>query len=187
MIYPKKIKAQKSGKIIKILMIISIGMAFILLLINKLTTPNIPWAALANAGILYVWIVVLYAIKRNINIAGHVLLQMITLSILLVYIDHKLGQKGWSINIAIPVMIIIANITMLILTIIHHKKYIKYAMYQLIIVFFSIAPVFFITEYIMQNKILCMVASGISILNFILALLLCAKDIQQEIIRKFHI
>lgn len=186
MIYPQKIKAKKSNKIIKILISVSVGVALTLVLINKLTTPEIPWAALANAGILYSWITVIYSIRKNINIAGHVLLQTIALSILTMYIDYKLGMKGWAINIAIPIMIMIANITMLVLTIVSYKKYMKYAIYQLIIVLFSMLPVVLITENIVQYKTLSVIASGISVLNFMLCLVLCAKDLKEEIIRKFH-
>lgn len=186
MIYPQKIKAKKSDKIIKILIGVSVGVALLLWMINHLTTPKIPWAALTNIGILYSWITVIYSIKKNINIAGHVLLQTIAISILTVYIDYKLGFKGWSVNIAIPIMIIVANITMLVLTIVSYKKYIKYAIYQLMIVLFSMLPVVLITEHIIQDKTLSAIASGVSILNFVICLVLCAKEVKEAIIRKFH-
>lgn len=186
MIYPEKIKAKKSDKMIKILMCVSVGIAIMLLFINKLTTPAIPWAALANAGILYSWIVVVYSIKKNINIAGHVLLQLIALSFLMIYIDYKIGNKGWSASIAIPIMIMIANLTMLILTIVSYKKYMKYVIYQLMISFFSVLPLIFVTEHIVQDKTLSVIASGISSLNFVICLILCAKDIKEEMVRKFH-
>ena len=187
MIYPKKIKAKQSDKIIKILICISVGIAILLLIINKITTPRIPWAALVNSGIVYAWITVIYSIKRNVNIAGHILLQVIAISMLTAYIDYKLGWRAWSINIAIPIMIMIANSTMLILTIVSHKKYIKYVIFQFIIVIFSMLPVIFISEHLVQNKILSIVASGICFINFILCLALCTKDIKETIIRKFHI
>lgn len=187
MIYPEKIKAKKSDKIIKILMLVSVAIAILLLVINKLTTPSIPWAALSNAGILYSWVVVIYSIKKNINIAGHVLLQLIALSALTIYMDYLLGEKGWSINIAIPIMIMIANLTMLILTIVSYKKYMKYAIYQLVIVLFSMLPVILVTEHIVQDKILSIIATSISVLNFIICLVLSAKDIKETIVRKFHV
>lgn len=186
MIYPEKIKAKKSNLIIKILMSVFIGIAIILLIINKLTTPNIPWAALVNAGILYSWIVVLYSIEKNVNIAGHVLLQTIMISILTIYIDYKLGMLGWSVNIAIPIMIMIANLTMLVLTIVSYKKYMKYAIYQLVIVLFSMIPVIFVTEHIVQDKTLSIISSGISVFNLVICLALCAKQMKEAIIRKFH-
>ena len=127
MIYPKKLSSKKGELILKICIISSILMAIVLFIINKALTPQIPWAALTNAGIVYIWVTVLYAINKNINIAGHVLVQTIAISILSIYIDYMLGFRGWSINIAIPILIIISNITMLVLTIVSHKKYIKYA------------------------------------------------------------
>lgn len=187
MIYPKKLSSKKKDLIFKILLISSIILALILLLINKLTTPEIPWAALANAGIIYVWITVFYSIKKNINIAGHVLIQAIAISLLTVFIDYKLGFEKWSINISVPIIIMIANVTMLILTIVSYKKFIKYAIYQLIIVLFSMIPVILLSENILENKVLSIVASSISILNLILTLILSAKDVKSAIVRKFHI
>ena len=186
MIYPKKLNSKKSDLILKSCMLMSIFIAIVLTIINKVTNPKVPWAALANGGIVYIWITVIYAMNRNINIAGHVLLQTIAISLLTVYIDYNLVFKGWSINIAIPILIIIANITMFVLTIVSHKKYIKYAIYQLMIVIISLIPVIFMYENLITNKILSITAIGISILNLILTLILCAKDIKEAIIRKFH-
>ncbi len=186
MIYPKKLSSKKGELILKICIISSILMAIVLFIINKALTPQIPWAALTNAGIVYIWVTVLYAINKNINIAGHVLVQTIAISILSIYIDYMLGFRGWSINIAIPILIIISNITMLVLTIVSHKKYIKYAIYQLVIVIFSMIPVVLMHENYINNKVLTIVATGISILNLILTLTLCARDVKEAVIRKFH-
>ena len=186
MIYPKKLSSKKGELILKICIISSILMAIVLFIINKALTPQIPWAALTNAGIVYIWVTVLYAINKNINIAGHVLVQTIAISILSIYIDYMLGFRGWSINIAIPILIIISNITMLVLTIVSHKKYIKYAIYQLVIVIFSMIQVVLMHENYINNKVLTIVATGISILNLILTLTLCARDVKEAVIRKFH-
>lgn len=187
MIYPQKLNSKKGELIIKIAIAISITIGISLIIINKLVTPHIHWAGFCNAGIIYVWVTVLYSINKNINIAGHVLIQAIAISILTIYIDYKIGFKAWSINIAIPIVIIIANITMLILTIVSHKKYIKYAIYQLVIIAISLLPILFVYENWVQEKTLSIIASGISILNFILTLALCSRDIKEVIIRKFHV
>lgn len=186
MIYPQKISAKKTDKLIKIFLLVSIAIGLILIIINKLVTPNLHWAAIANAGIIYGWVTVIYSIKKKANIAGHVLIQAIAISVLTWYIDYVLGFKGWSLDLAIPIIIIIANITMLILTIVSYKKYLRYAFYQLIIFFFSMLPLYFLYENMMQNKVMCFVATGISILNFVLSLILCKKDVKDVIIRKFH-
>ena len=187
MIYPKKLSSKKKDLIFKIFLISSIILGLLLTLINKLTIPEIPWAALSNAGIVYMWVTVFYSIKKNINIAGHVLVQTIAISLLTVFIDYKLGFGKWSINIAVPIIIMIANVTMLILTIVSHKKYIKYAIYQLIIVLFSMIPIILLRENILENKVLSIVASSISVLNLLLTLALSAKDVKAAVVRKFHI
>ena len=180
MIYPQKLNSKKSNLILKLGVVLSVIVAILLVLINKLTTPQIPWAAITNGGIIYIWIVLFYSIRKNINIAGHVLLQTIAISLLTVYIDFELQFKGWSI------LVITSNIAMLILTIVSHKQFIKYVIYQLMILLFSFLPVIFITENMVQNKILSVIASGISIINLIISLALCTRDVKEVIIRKFH-
>lgn len=90
-------------------------------------------------------------------------------------------------NIAIPIMIMIANLTMLVLTIVSYKKYMKYAIYQLVIVLFSMLPLILLTEHIVQDKTLSIIATSISILNFMICLVLCAKEVKETIVRKFHV
>lgn len=186
MIYPKKINASNGEIITKIMLAISIIVAIVLTVINKLTTPNIPWAALANSGIIYIWVITIYSIHRNINIAGHVVLQTIAVSLLTIFIDYKLGFKGWSLSLAIPIILIIANLAMLILTIVSHKKYLRYAIYQLFILIFSILPAILIGEKIVTEPIMGIIATGISILNLIITIILSAKDLKEAVIRKFH-
>ena len=186
MIYPKKINASKGEIITRIMLAISIIVAIVLTIINKITNSNIPWAALANSGIIYIWIITIYSIHRNINIAGHVVLQTIAVSILTVFIDFKIGFRGWSLSLAIPIILIIANLAMLILTIVSHKKYLRYAIYQLFILIFSILPAILIGERIVKEPIMGIIATGISILNLIITIILSAKDLKEAIKRKFH-
>ena len=105
---------------------------------------------------------------------------------IIVNIKFKIGFRGWSLEMAIPIIIIVANITMLILTIVSYKKYVRYAIYQLIICILSLLPIYFIYKHMVLNMILSYVAIGISILNFILTIILCARDVKEAIIIKFH-
>ena len=47
-------------------------------------------------------------------------------------------------------------------------------------------PIIFIEENIVRNPILSMIATSISVFNFIVCIILCTKDIKEAIIRKFH-
>ena len=186
MIYPQKINSKKGDKIIYSLITVSIFIEVILFIINKLTTPQIHWAALANCGVIYTWLTVIYSIKKGTNIAGHVLIQTILVSIVLLYIDKTIGYHGWSVYIGIPIVLMVANITMVILTIITYDKYIKYAIYQLIIVIISLMPIGLALKKIIEMKVLMRTAVDISIISLVISLVFCYKDIKEAVIRKFH-
>lgn len=187
MIYPKKIKADKSRKIIKYILIGLIFFGIMISIINQLTVPNIPFAAITNASIIYIVITVLYALNRNINIAGHVLIQLAIIQLLMLYLDYRIGYSNWSLQIAYPILIIIANIIMLVLTIVSYKKFISYAIYELIIVVLSLIPIILIIKNMLNSNVLSIVASSISVLVFIICFILTAKDIIEDVKRKFHV
>lgn len=186
MIYPQKINSKKSDRIINALALVSIIIAIILVVINKLTTPDIPWSALANCGIIYTWITVIYSIKKGTNVAGHVLIQTILTSLVMLYIDKTIGFHGWSVYIGIPIALIVANVTMAILTIVSYKRYIKYAIYQLIIVIMSLTPIALIVQNIIEMNVLIRIVIDISTISLVISLFFCYKDMKEAIIRKFH-
>ncbi len=187
MIYPQKINSKKTDKIIMSLAIVSVILGILFIVINRLTSRDVPWAALTNSGIIYVWITVIYSIKKNTNIAGHVLIQTIAITLLTIYIDYRLGFNKWSLDIAMPIMIIISNVTMFVLTLVSYRKYIKYAVIQLIIVLLSMIPIYLISKGIVINSTLSVVAVSISIVNLIITIALSTKDIKEAVIRQFHV
>ena len=186
MIYPKKLNSKKGNQLVNILIICSIVISVMLIITNKIVSPSIPWAHIAIAGIIYIWITVWYSLQKNTNIAAHVLLQMIAISAILLYIDNKLWFYGWSIYIGIPIVLIVANITMLVLAIVCHKSYIKYAIYQLIIVFLSMVQIVFALKGIINFGVLNIISIGISLFNMIISLILGYKEFYNTIICKFH-
>ena len=187
MIYPKKISSKKVDTFINIFRICILLISILLLIINKLTTPRIYWSHLCILGFIYIYLTVRYSIASTRNIAGYVTIQTILLALLIYFIDYRLGYRGWSINIAFPILIMVSNVTMLILTIINYKDYGKYAINQLMIVILSLSVVFFIYKGYVKGNALINIAIIISITNFLLSLLLCYRDFKEEIIRKFNI
>ena len=186
MIYPQKLTSKKSNELVNVLIISSIMIGIVMFIINKITSPKIPWSAIANAGLIYVWITVLYSIRRNTNLAGHILLQVITMSLVIFYIDKRLNFYGWSIYIGIPIILMVANVTMLVLAIVGHKNYFRYAIYQLIIVFLSIIQLVPVLTATTEFGILNIISAGVSLLNFVISLILSYKDFYKIIVCKFH-
>ncbi len=187
MIYPKKIKSKKINAFLKIFTYSLILLSIILLVINKLTTPNVYWSALCIFGFIYIDLTVRYSITKTRNIAGHVMIQTIFLAALLIFIDYRIGYSGWSLNIALPILLIISNIAMFVITIVGYKHYEKYAISQLIIVLLSLSMIYLVYKGYANANVLINISVIISIFNFQVSLILCHREFKEEIIKKFNI
>lgn len=186
-LYPK-IRNVKSGNVaIKVMVIISFAIAAICAIIN-ICTSKFLWSVIVIIGIIYAWITVLYSVHRNINIASNVMIQSIAISLLTLGIDYTIGYRGWAINLAIPIIFSIANITIFILTLVSLKRYYKYAIYQLIIFLLSIIPLIIdiASDNIIKTPIFTIISSSIAVFVFIFSLILCGRSILEELNRRLH-
>lgn len=187
MLYPKILNIEKGKTIKKILLLVSVVVAIMLVIINVCIDFNNKWSFLCIVGIIYAWFTTLYSLKRNVNIASHVMIQMICISTLTLAIDYILGYEGWSISLAIPILIMIGNVTLLILTIVSRKKYIKYAIYQIIIFILSMIPLILMKYNVQNYNIPTIISSSIAAATLFLTLILCGRDLYKDIVRRFHI
>lgn len=187
MIYPKKINSKKIDVFFRILSGVLILVSILLVVINVFATPNIYWSPLCILGFIYTYLTVKYSITKKTNIAHHVMIQTVLTSILLFVIDYRLGYKGWSASIALPILILFANASMFAITITNYKHYAKYATSQLIITMLSILLIFLVHYGQAKLNALVIITIVISSIGFILSLILCHRDFKEEIIRKFNI
>lgn len=187
-LYPKIRNVKKGNIAIKVMLIISVVVAIICFIVNLCTSTNFGWSLIVLAGILYTWISAIYSVRRNINIASNVLVQFIAISLLTLCIDYIIGYSGWAINLAIPIIIAIANITIFVLTIVSIHRYYKYAIYQLIIFLLSLIPLIIdlFTNSIITIPIFTIISSSIAVFTFIFSLILCGKSIIEELHRRLH-
>ena len=187
-LYPK-IRNVKNGNIaIKIMITISFLVAIICVIVNLCTTRDLWWSLIVIAGIIYSWITVSYSLHRNINIASSVMVQSIAISLLTLCIDYVIGYSGWAINVSIPIIISVANITILVLTIVSVHRYYRYVIYQLIIFVLSLIPLFIEMwgTGIIYWPIFTIISSGITVFTFLLSAILCGKSMIEELNRRLH-
>ena len=187
-LYPKVRNIEKEHLAVKLMLFISLLIMIICFIVNICTSTKYLWCLIVGVGIIYSWFTAIYSLNRNINIASNVMIHSILVSILVLCIDFIIGYKGWAINYAIPIIIGIANITILILTIVSVHKYYKYAIYQLIIFILSMIPmiIFITSKDIIIKPIFTIISSIITIFTFVTSLILCGESIVQELDRRLH-
>ena len=186
MLYPKLNHVKRNNIILIISIAISIILIDVLLLINVLVDKTNHWSLLCVAGILYVYGTIIYTKKRNINIASNVFVQCLLVSLLIIAIDYFIGFSGWSLNVSIPIVVIVANSTLMILTIVSRKRYMKYAMYHVLTFLFSMIPLILMFIGIIQNKVLTIVSSSIAAFSLLLTIILCGRAMWIETKKRLH-
>ena len=187
-LYPKIRNVKRGNIAIKIMAIVSIVIALTCTIVNLCTSNRYLWCLIVMVGIIYSWITVIYSVHRNINIASNVVLQTIAISVLTLCIDYILGYQGWAINLAIPIIIIVANVTILVLTIVSVRRYYKYAIYQLILSVLSFIPLIILLAFdgIITRPIFTIIASSIAAFTLVMSLILCGRNIVEELDRRLH-
>lgn len=186
MLYPKLDNIKRNNIILIASIAISIIVIDILLLINLLVDKTNHWSLLCVAGIIYVYGTVIYSRKRNVNIASNVFVQCLLVSLLILAIDYFIGYRGWSINIAIPIVIMVANSTLMILTIVSRKRYMRYAMYHVLTFIFSMIQLILLLSGKLENKVLTIVASSIAAASLLLTIILCGRAMWEETKKRLH-
>ena len=186
MLYPKLNHVKRNNIILIISIAISIILIDVLLLINVLVDKTNHWSLLCVAGILYVYGTIIYTKKRNINMASNVFVQCLLVSLLIIAIDYFIGFSGWSLNVSIPIVVIVANSTLMILTIVSRKRYMKYAMYHVLTFLFSMIPLILMFMGIIQNKVLTIVSSSIAAFSLLLTIILCGRAMWIETKKRLH-
>ena len=186
-LYPKIRNINRIDKVMLIMTIISFVIGITSLIVNHFVTQHFKWSLLVIVGVIYTWITVMNSIKKNVNIASRVMLQVILIDILCVVLDWIIGYKGWSFTIAIPISIITANVTMLILLMCAFKIYARYIIYQLIIFVWSMIPAVLCLIGWVPTNILTTIATPIAVFSLLLTIVLFAKELNQQMRKRFHL
>jgi len=187
MLYPKIVNVKKSRQIINILRIISVFLSIILMIINYATSSKLSWSIVAIAGLIYLWFSIFYALDKSVNLASYTFFQMIGGSVLLFVIDYVFGFKKWSLSIGIPIVIMVSNISMVIITMLKYRKYTRYALYEILILLFSIIYNIIISMASNHSPFLNIITFWISITNLSFILILNFDVIKVEFQKKFHL
>ncbi len=188
MLYPKIRDIEKSNKLIKIIFITSIYISLICIFINYIISKKLNWSIIVTASIVYLWITLKHSIIFNVNIAAHTMFQTITLSIFMIIIDNVFGQINWSFIIAIPIILILSNIIIFLLTILKNKKYNIYVIYLNTNFLFSIiSNLLIIFIFNKENMILNYISLSFSLVNLFINLLINKRLMFDELKRRFHV
>ncbi len=144
------------------------------------------WSLLVMGGIAYAAMTVRYSVMRRANIAGILVRQSLGAQALLVLIDYMYGMKGWSVNYAIPCLILFDVIAIVFLILLNRLNWQSYFMYQITITVLSFIPLFLWWGGLITKPLLSVVVVILSVAVLAGTVILGDWSVKKELKRRFY-
>lgn len=173
--------------VFRLFLFLSIVLSSVLLLVNILSYKGEWWAIIGIGAIVYMWVTVIFSIQNNTNSALKILIQTLASQSLIVIIDWSLGYSGWSVNYAIPCILMAADLAVFILMLVNFMNWQSYIMFQIIFVIFSLIPIIFYLVGIITNPMLTFIAAACSLIILAGTLIFGERTAKNELKRRFHL
>lgn len=172
---------------LRFLIMLSIIVGALLIEINLLTSHEIWWSLISSGAIVYFWVTMLFSIRHHTNPAAKILVQMLGAMALCVLADFSTGYRGWSVNYAVPGMILAADLATLALMLAHFRSWQSYLLFQIEYAVFSLIPLLLYFLGVVTRPLLALLAIGGSWILLLVTVLFGRKKAKTELKRRFHI
>ena len=178
----------KLRKMTNIVYLVLLTAAAITGLVNFLTYEKVKiwWSLITIGGIAYVAMTLRYSIIRRASLAGILVRQSIGAQILLVLIDYMTGFRGWSVNYAIPSLILFDVIAIVFLILINRLNWQSYFMYQIAITIFSFIPLILWAAGWITSPMMSVITVILSVSVLLITIILGDRSVKKELKRRFY-
>lgn len=164
----------------------AIAISVLSLFVNRYLAKSVPWSFIAIVGVFYLLLSSKFIIKKKWNSGFFILSQVFLVSVVVSVIDKLLGNLGWSVDYAIPFIIISGSLSMLIISIVKPYKYKEYIVYLLVIALMGLVPLIFILcdlTRVFWTSALCVIYSVLTVLAM---LIFTHRRFNVELIKRLH-
>lgn len=185
--YPDMTLKKRRTFIAKIVTFLSIVMASTCFVINLLVNPDYLWSLYVVGGALYLFVTMNHTILSSAHTGSKIVLQVISLSSVLVIMDITSVFQRWSVNFAIPLIIIMATLLITIIILKKRMRWREYVGYILAMIGIGFVPIGLYITGIATILWACAGTSLYALLTLIGMLLFSSKTFKEEFIRRFHL
>lgn len=172
----------------KALLFMSTLSILVLVIVNWLTYNGTFWAVIPIGSIVYFWFIVRIGVLSRRNVAFRIALLTTLLIALLILVDYDSvpENNGWSIDYLMPLLLFSSNLAIFVMIWVKRLNYRDYFLYLLIIILFSIAPLFFVAFDVVEAVWPSIVSFGLALFILLFLIIFFPKSIKEEIKKRFH-
>ena len=180
------------NKIKKAVRFFSLSLAVLSVLagvVNLATYRQIPfkWAFLTWGAAAYVAMTLRFSVMRHASMSGILVRQCLGIQAILLLIDSLTGLHGWSVDYAIPCVVLFEVAAILLMMLVNRMNWQCYFMYQIAITFLSFVPLVFLKIGWTKRPMLTVLSVAVSVWALVLTVLLGDRSVKRELRRRFHV
>lgn len=158
-----------------------------LILINILCHSTIWWSAITGLGILYGYMVLRYAIIGEAGYRTKIILLSLIGIISIISVDFITGFRGWSVDYALPGVILLMNIAIIVCMIVNRRNWQSYIILQISMILCSLLPILLNLFELERNRYMAFAPLAASVLLFAGTMILGGHRATTELKRRFHV
>ena len=155
--------------------------------IDRLVPTRVAWFRLVLLGVVTMWAVFLTAVRKRHNISKSIVWQLTLISLLAVVWDYVTGWRGWSLNIAIPLVILGAQLALFILSRVMHLESGDYIVYFVLAAILGLVPALFLLLDLITFTLLATIAVIVSVIFLAYILIFRGSVLRDELAKRMHI
>ncbi|MCR5203185.1 MAG: hypothetical protein K6D02_08895, partial [Lachnospiraceae bacterium] len=155
-------KARKINFVMKLLLFIFIIGEIIAVIINLTVTPGFLWCILSFVGLTYVYFTMKYWLDHDSGFSSKAGLQIFLTIIIAFAINVYTGKPYWSLDWAMPGMIILGDICVFVFILLYRENWYSYILLLVLMAICSVALwVFYFMGHI-EHIILLIISSSLT-------------------------
>ena len=173
--------------ILRLVLFIFVIAEAVMIVINYFTNVTYPWSLITGVSLLYIYLFLVYWISHDAGFAAKVGLQMLITMIFLYEIDALNGMRGWSLQWAIPSIILLGDGLVFLLMMLNRSRW---QSYMLLLLFMGICSLVIMAFYFLGkigSVVMPLICLFVSSFYFFGAMLFGGKAAGREFRRRFHI
>ncbi|MDE5777981.1 MAG: hypothetical protein K2I10_05675 [Lachnospiraceae bacterium] len=180
-------RAKRLSFVMKLILFFFIIAEIALVAVNYLTTPHFWWSGISGASMVYIYLSMVYWIRHDAGYATKIGLQLSFTIALLYGIDYFAGMQGWSLQWAIPGVILFGDAIVFFLMMLNRQHWYSYTLLLLMITLFSVGIISLYFVGRIENIVLPVVCVGVSGIYLLGTIIFGDREFSREMKRRFHV
>lgn len=145
------------------------------------------WSLFVIAGVVCMWLCLIFAVRKRSNILKNITYQMNIACALSILWDYFTGWYGWSVDFVVPIAFASVMAAITVLNYVFKMQTGDYIIYSFVLVFYGIIPAVFIGLGLVVIIIPSLICVAASLLSLAALLIFEGRNMAAELRRRLHL